>query len=274
MRQNNFDGKSWNPHPLLFLTFFDIRNFLKHRRVYLRNDSVLWDKNFFEKKIVILPPSPRPSLIQEIFHTRNFVKQHRSVPNEVFRYCEKKQFRRKIVINRPPSRSYPWRFSITENNETLKDSPSTNFSTVRQKNSDGNPWCSPSPSYPWTYSLSENFWNTAQKGSSTNLFDTVRHQIFHWKSWYSPLRNKNFPYPKLSETQKGSSTNWFGTVRQNNFYGKSWYPPPLLSLTFFDTRNFQKHRRVPLQKDSVLWDINFWQKIVILPPCLIPNIFR
>ena len=99
----------------------------------------------------------------------------------------------------------------------------------------------------------------------------MRHQIFYWKSWYSPLRNKNFLYPKPFETQKGSSTKWFGTVIQNNFDGKSWYPPPVLSLTFFGTRNFLKHRRVPLLNDSALWDINFWQKIVILPPCLIQH---
>ena len=60
-----------------------------------------------------------------------------------------------------------------------------------------------------------------------------------------------FRYPKLFETQKGSFTKWFGTVRQNNFDGKSRKPPPLLSLTIFDTRNFLKHRRVPLRNDSV-----------------------
>ena len=41
VRQNNFDGKSWYTPPLLYLTIFDIRNFLKHRRVPLRSFSVL-----------------------------------------------------------------------------------------------------------------------------------------------------------------------------------------------------------------------------------------
>ena len=71
------------------------------------------------------------------------------------------------------------------------------------------------PSHPWTLSLPKTFWNTPQKVSSTKCF---------------------------------------GAVRQNNFDGKSWYPPPLLSFTFFDTRNFLKHRKISLRKFSVLWD--------------------
>ena len=40
---------------------------------------------------------------------------------------------------------------------------------------------------------------------------------------------------------------------------KSWYslPLPLLSIKFFDTINFVKHRRVPLRRFSVLWDNKF-----------------
>ena len=72
-----------------------------------------------------------------------------------------------------------------------------------------------------------------------------------------PLIYKFFRSQKFSETQKGSSTKWFGTARQNNFDGKSWFSPPLLSLTFFDTRNFLKHRRVPRWNFSALWDKKF-----------------
>ena len=49
VRQKNFDGKSWDPPPLLsFLCMknFDARFFLKQWRVPLRNFSVLWDKKF------------------------------------------------------------------------------------------------------------------------------------------------------------------------------------------------------------------------------------
>ena len=36
-----------------------------------------------------------------------------------------------------------------------------------------------------------------------------------------------------------------------------WYSPPLVSLTFFYTGNFLKHRRVPLRSFSVLRDNKF-----------------
>ena len=110
------------------------------------------------------------------------------------------------------------------------------------------------PSYPITFSLREIFWNTAQKGSPTKFFGTARQKDFDRKLWYSRLRRKIFRYSKLSETQKGSSTKWFSTVRQNNFDRKSWYPPPLSSVSFFDTRNFLKHRKVLLRNFSALWD--------------------
>ena len=96
------------------------------------------------------------------------------------------------------------------------------------------------------------------KGSSTKCFDTVRQNKFDGTSWYPPTLIPNiFRYQNFSETQKGSSSKYFDTVRQNNFDGKSWYPPPLLSPKFFDTRNFLKHRRVPLRSFSALWDKNF-----------------
>ena len=92
--------------------------------------------------------------------------------------------------------------------------------------------------------------------------------------WYPPpsIIFNIFRYQKFFETPKSSPTKCFGTVRQNND-GKSWYPPPLLSLTFFDTGNFLKHRRVPLQNVSVLRDKKkFRRKIVIRP--FLHEIFR
>ena len=180
-----------------------------------------WDEKFWGKIV-----KPTSSLIPNIFR---YPKPFETLP------LRNDTVDKTILVENRNTRplSYPERFSIPEINETLKNSPTKIFSTVRQKKSSETLDAPPPPSYPWTYSLSENFWNTSQKGSPTNLFDTVRQQIFYRKSCYSP--------PKKS---------------------------------FFDTRNFQKHRSVPLRKDSVLQDINFWQKIVILPPCLIPNIFR
>ena len=77
---------------------------------------------------------------------------------------------------------------------------------------------------------------------------------------------EHFLIPEIKETLKGSPTKFFGTETKN-FDGKSWYslPPPLLSIKFFDTRNFAKHRRVPLRSFSVLWDNKFSIEIRDIP---------
>ena len=151
---------------------------------------------------------------------------------------------------------------------------------MRQKFFDGKFWYSP-VSYPWTYSLLEAFRNTAQKGSLAKFFGTARRKknspkncdisllsikLFDTRNQWHP---KRFPYEffrhcgtqnfrrKFCETQKVSPTKFFGTVRQNNFDRKSWYQPPLLSLTYFGTRNFLEHRRVPRRNFSALWDKKF-----------------
>ena len=55
--------------------------------------------------------------------------------------------------------------------------------------------------------------------------------------------HKIFRYPKLSEAPKGSPAKSFGTVRQKTIDKKSCYPPPpLLSIKFFDFRNFLKQK--------------------------------
>ena len=112
----------------------------------------------------------------------------------------------------------------------------------------------------------------------------------------------------------GSPTKFFGTVRQKVLTENRDISPPLLSLSFFETRNFQKHRSerflyeifrhfetkfstqncditlwslksfqnpklmthwwVPLRSFSALSDKKIWQKIVIFPPPLILIFFR
>ena len=82
--------------PLLMLMFFDTRNFLKHRRIPLRNDSVLWGKTIW-RKIVIL--APFLSLL--FFDTRMFV-EHRRGPLRIYKALWDKIFWKKIVMF-PPS---------------------------------------------------------------------------------------------------------------------------------------------------------------------------
>ena len=53
------------------------------------------------------------------------------------------------------------------------------------------------PSYPLTFSLTESFWNTAQKGYSTNCFGTVRQNVLEGKSWHNPWKHNIFQQPKL-----------------------------------------------------------------------------
>ena len=69
--------------------------------------------------------------------------------------------------------------------------------------------------------------------------------------------------------QNGSSTKCYGTVRQNNFDRKSWNPPPLLYLNCFDNKIFLKQWRVPLEVVFVLWDKNFLTENLDTPPPLL-----
>ena len=88
-----------------------------------------------------------------------------------------------------------------------------------------------------------------------------------------PLFHKIFRYQKLSETRKGSTqflVLWDNSSSTENRDTPS--PSPLLSIKFFDTRIFPKHRRVP-------YGLRYWEakkstKIVMPPPLsLILNFF-
>ena len=81
-----YDFELWHPlpPPLLCIKFLDTRKFLKHRRVPLRNSSVLWYKKFSTENHDI------PFLCIKFFDTPNFLK-HWRVPQETFWYCEIKK---------------------------------------------------------------------------------------------------------------------------------------------------------------------------------------
>ena len=137
--------------------------------------------------------------------------------------------------------------------EEQKGSSTKVFGIFRQKTFDGKFWYSPFLSI--NLLANDNF-----SKHSTGLFayDVNRYcetKKFDRKSWYSlpptPLIRKSHRFQNFFETQKGSPAKSFGTVGQQFFCRKLWYP--LLGINFFDTRNFVKHRKVPLRKDSVLW---------------------
>ena len=120
--------------------------------------------------------------------------------------------------------------------------------------------------YPWHFLLPEI--GETLKDSPTKIFGTVRQKIFDGKSWYSspPLSSINFRYRKISETQHGRVPLWsFRYCETKEIDRKSWYPTPLLSLTFFDTRDFLKHREVPLRNFSALWGKQFFNGKLIYP---------
>ena len=95
----------------------------------------------------------------------------------------------------------------------------------------------PPPSYPLIFSLPEIFWNTAQKGSPTKFFGTVRQKKFRQK-----IENRDI-------------TLW--------------------SIKFFDTRNSWNTKGFPLRKFSELWDKKFSTKnLDPLPPPLKHKLFR
>ena len=67
-------GGSWCPPPLFPSTFFNIKNFLKRRRVPLRKVSLLGNKHF--RSTVVIPD---PFFLQNFLHLEIYLK-HRRVP--------------------------------------------------------------------------------------------------------------------------------------------------------------------------------------------------
>ena len=137
---------------------------------------------------------------------------------------------------------YPQHFSIPEISET-EGLPYEFFRQCETKNFRRKILILPPPPLIQTFSLPVIFWNTVQKGSPMKFFGTVRQQIFDGKSRYY------LPPPTPPP------------------------PPSLLSIKFFETRNFLKQKG-----SSTKWfgsdTKQFWRKIVISAPSLIPNIFR
>ena len=107
----------------------------------------------------------------------------------------------------------------------------------------------------------------------SNFFSDTRAFLKHKGSHYETFlysgtekvspENRGTPlsYPKFLSfpwkfwNTEGSPTKTFGTLRLKTFDGKSWYSP--IKHNSFDTRNFLKNRKVPLQIFSALWEKKF-----------------
>ena len=100
-----------------------------------------------------------------------------------------------------------------------------------------------------------------KKDFSTEVFGTVRQKFLTENRGISILSEKT-SLPETSDTLKVSSTIFAATVRgklltencdTTSLSPAPPPPPPILSKKFLHTRNFVKHRRVPLRCSSVLW---------------------
>ena len=219
---------------------------------------------------------------------------------DIFQYFKTKNSWRKIVIT--PSDA--WQISITDFFETQKGSP-TNFCVLwDRKFSTEHRDTHHLPPPPLIHeAFDARSFSETQKGSERTkknqqriviplslqcrkIFDTRKILIhrrvprnFFSELWSKRLLTTNRDIPsllhllsiKFFDTRNFLKHERFsGTVRRKGFLTEELDTPPLC-MKYFVTRTFLKHGRVPLQIFLVLWDNLFWLDIMILPPPPPPN---
>ena len=118
-------------------------------------------------------------------------------------------------------------------------SPTKFFGTVRQKVLTENRDIS--PPLILIFFRDQNFSEAQIRKVSLRNFSALWDNMFDTKSWHNSLKPKIFRNPKLM-------THWwvplrsFSALSDKKFWQKIVIFPPLLFLSFFETRNFQKHR--------------------------------
>ena len=207
------------------MKIFDIRFFLRYRRVSLRSFWPLWGNKLLAEKCII-------SLLCILFDSRNFVKNRRA-PLRFFsgtvtqnNFDETswylllslipKSFRHpKLVIHwRVPNKScLPlWHKKLKEK----RDIPSI-----------------PRPTLTYIKIFDIRIF-PKHRGVPLRSISLLRNKHF-WSTVVMPrlfLSLTFFPSVKLSETQKGSSTKCFGTVKQNSFTENRDTPPVFMHEKF------------------------------------------
>ena len=101
----------------------------------------------------------------------------------------------------------------------------------------------PPPPFILIFLRDQKFSEAQIRKVSLRNFSALWDKIFYTKSWHNSLKPKIFRNPKLM-------THWWFPLRSfSALWDKKFWqkivifpPPPLLSLSFFETRNFQKHR--------------------------------
>ena len=150
--------------------FFDIRNFLKHRRAPLWSFPVLWDKNFWTENCDIRFSCINFSIPETFWNREGFL-------SEMFRYPEKKQFRGTILI---PLLLLRLQISMVEFLSNTQRFPYKVFMLLSKKSSITKSWYHPLMHklfhYPKLFKK--------QKCSSSKCFSIVRQNNFDRKQWY------------------------------------------------------------------------------------------
>ena len=202
------------------IKFFDTRNQWHPKGSPYKIFRHCETKNF-RRNILILPPP----LIYKIFCYRKFSEtQYRRVPLRNVSVLSDNKFsieNRDILL-------LGIKCFVNRNFLKHRRVPLRKFLVLLDENFfDGKSWYSlplPSPSHTLTSLIPEVFWITAQKGSFTKCFGTVRQNNFDGESWYPPLLLPlKFSEPRKFLKQKGFLTKSFGTVIQEFLNGKSWY---------------------------------------------------
>ena len=212
------------PPPFLIHKLFRYRKFsgTQHRRVPLRNDSVLWDKTILTEIV-----NPAPSLIPNIFRYPELMK-HWRIPLRNFSALWDKKFSMENcdTPSIPPliHKLFRYRkFSGTQQRRV----PLGNFSALWDKNFSTENCDTPSiPPLIHKLFRYRKFSGTQQRRVPLRSFSALWDKK-NWQKIVIPapsLIPNIFRYQNFSETQNGSSTKFFGTVRQKFCKGKSWYP--------------------------------------------------
>ena len=204
---------------------------MTHWRVPLRSFSALSDKKFWQK-IVIFPPL----LSLSFFRDQKFSEaQIRKVSLRIFSALWDKIFDTKSWHNslEPKIFQYP----------KLMTHWWIPYEVFRQ--SDKKFWQKivifPPPPIILIFFRDQKFSEAQIKKVSLRIFSALWDKIFDTKSWHNSLKPKIFRNPNLM-------THWwvplrsFSALSDKKFWQKIVIFPPLLSLSFFETRNFQKHR--------------------------------
>ena len=265
------ENRDISPPPLILIFFRDQKfSEAQIRKVSLRNFSALWDKMFDTK-------SWHNSLKPKIFRYPKLMT-HWWVPLRSFSALSDKKFWQKIVIFPPPLIVIFFRDQRFSEAQIRKVSL-RNFSALWDKMFDTKSWqnsLKPKifrnaklmthwwvPLRSFSALSDKKFWQKIvifpppliliffrdQKFSEAQIrkvslwnFSALWDKMFDTKSWHNSLKPKILRNPKLM-------THWwvplrsFSALSDKKFWQKIViFPPPLLSLSFFETRNFQKHR--------------------------------